>query len=214
LSGSVGVVEVDYVCAGTGEGSSDGRDRRTEAALLAEGDAAALERARSTTKCLSLTDVADQLGPLTAGLDAVQLIERRAPEDAVGAESDVSLEVGERQRCLVSEDAVDPAGVEAQSPKPLLELGDIIAAEHGRAAVHESITEAITGLHQCRPRLRPANTIDSEAPPALKALDGGLGISTERPWSVVRCSQVNGRQPTLEVLDAFSAGAPLQRELS
>ena len=91
------MVQVHDVGPGTGEHSGDGGDGGAETAVLTHRDAAALQRPRPSSQRLTFADVAHELGALTARLDPVKLVERRGPQDAVGCQSDVLLEVRERQ---------------------------------------------------------------------------------------------------------------------
>ena len=106
------------------------------------------------------------------------------------------------RRGQVAEDAVDPAGVEAERAQPQLEVGHVVAALHRRAPVEEPVAEAETGLDQGVPRLWAADAVDPQATQMLERLDGGAGAVTEHPIGVVRpAAAEDGGQPVLDVRD-------------
>jgi hypothetical protein len=144
-------------------------------------------------------------------VEPVELVQGGAAEDPVGGDADILLELRQRHGRVVAEDAVDPAGVEAHGAEPLLELGHVVAPEHGRSTVEQAVTEAVARFDQRRPGLRTADTVDPEPTPDLELPDGGLGVLTELAGHVRRYIQVDGRQPALQVLNVLPAGAPLQR---
>ena len=61
--------------------------------------------------------------------------------DAVDRKAGVALEVAQGDRGQVTEDAVDPPGVESEGAQTLLELGHVVAPEHGGPAVEEAIAK-------------------------------------------------------------------------
>ena len=72
----------------------------------------------------------------------------------------------------------------------MLEIDHVVAAQHGRAAVEETITEAKTGFDQDVPRLGPADAVDPESTQVLERLDGGPGAVAEEPVGVDRRATV------------------------
>ena len=66
-----------------------------------------------------------------------------------------------------------PGPCRSPGAQPLLELGHVVAAQHGGAAVEEAVAEATTGLDQGRPGLAAADPVDPQAPAVLERLDGG-----------------------------------------
>ena len=72
--------------------------------------------------------------------------------DAVGGQPGVALEVLERRLGGGPEDAVDPAGVEAERAEAALELGDVVAPQHRRGEVEEAVTRAGSRPRRARPR--------------------------------------------------------------
>ena len=72
--------------------------------------------------------------------------------DAVGGQAGVALEVGQGSRGRRPEDAVDPAGVEAERAEPALQLGDVVAPQHRGAVVEQPVAEPVAGLDQRPPR--------------------------------------------------------------
>ena len=88
----------------------------------------------------------------------------------------VALEVGQGLRAEVAEDAVHPTGVEAEGRQASLQVGDVVAAQHGPAEVEEPVPEA-----QARPRPeRPRSGGRTRRRPAGP---GGTGSPRPRPWS-------------------------------
>ena len=157
----------------------------------------------------------DELGARRGGCaNAAQLRDGRGPEDAVDGQARVALEVGQRRRGQVAEDAVHPAGVEAQRGQASLQVGDVVAAEHGPTQVEEPVPEAQPGLDQGRPGLAPAHAVDAQAPAVLEALDRGLGPGPEDSASDVRERVEADRDPSVEpgavwqVSDGLAARPP------
>src|SRR5207237_9234562 len=84
------------------------------------------------------------------------------PADGGGGGPGVALELGQRRRGTDAEDAVDAAGVEAESAEPALEHGDVVTPERRRAVVKEPVAETPAGLDQGRPRLAAADAVDAQ----------------------------------------------------
>ena len=101
------------------------------------------------------------------------------PGDAVDGQAGVALELAERGRGQVAEDAVDPPGVEPERAQPLLQLGHVVAPQHRGAAVEEAVAEAPAGLDQGGPGLAAADAVDPQAPAVLEGLDRGPGALPE-----------------------------------
>ena len=128
------------------------------------------------------------------------------PDDAVDGEAGVALELAERPHRGVAEDAVDPAGVEAQRAQALLQLGDVVTAQHGGPAVQEAVAEPETGLDQGVPGLRPADAVDPQAAQALEGLEGGAGGRDRRsPSASTGAPGQDGGQAVLDVGDRVAA---------
>ena len=146
-------------------------------------------------------------------LEPDQLAERGASGDAIDGHAHVALEFGQGTRGPITEDPVHAARVESQRAQSLLQVDDIVAAQHGGAAVEEAIAEAKAGFDQDVPRLGPADAIHPEATEVLERLDGRSSGIAEEPVGVDRCATVeDGDQPTLHVGDRVSLVAEGERE--
>ena len=145
---------------------------------------------------------------MVTALESLELTEGGAPEDSVGGAAGVALELGQRPRGQVAEDPVDPTGIEAERAQPQLEVGHVVAALHGCAAVQEAVAEAETGLDQGVPRLEAADSIDPQAAQVLECLHRGTGAVAEHPIGVegTAPSEDSG-QPVLDIRDGRS-GVP------
>ena len=101
------------------------------------------------------------------------------PADGVGHGTDVALEVPQRLGGVGAEDAVAPPGVEAEGVELLLQVEDVVAAQHRRPVVEEPVAEPVAGFHQRAPRLAAADAVDAQAPGRLEGPDGGGGALAE-----------------------------------
>ncbi len=90
---------------------------------------------------------------------------------AVGREVHVALELDQRARGVVAQDAVLAAGVEAESVESALELGDVVTPQHRPAPIEEPVAQAVPALDDRRPRLRPADAVDPQAARVLEGAD-------------------------------------------
>ena len=95
----------------------------------------------------------------------------------------------ERAHGGVAEDAVDPAGVEAEGAQALLELGHVVTPQHRGPAVQEAVTQPETGLDQGVPGLRAADAVDAQAAQALEGLERRPG------WRDRRCRRRRRARP-------------------
>ena len=96
------------------QGPADGGHQGIETTFLADGDAATQQGARGVAQTVAVPDRAHELGIAVARRHPAKLTERRRPQDAVDGEPRVALEVGQRLRGEVAEDAVDPPAVETE----------------------------------------------------------------------------------------------------
>jgi len=151
-------------------------------------------------QALPIPDLGHQLfGPEVSGPEANELAHGGGSGDPIDRHSGVALEFTEGGRGQVAEDPVDPTGVEAQGTKPLLQLSDIIASNHGGSAVQEAITQSPACLDQRRPGLWTTDAVDPETAPMLEGLDGGPGAVAELAFEVDGAGQAEGVQPGLDV---------------
>ena len=104
--------------------------------------------------------------------DPAERAQGLGPEDAVDREPGVALELAQRRRGLVAEDAVLAAGVEAERVEPVLELGDVVAAEVRAALVEQAVAEREAALDERGPGLGSADPVDADAPGLLERADG------------------------------------------
>ena len=81
----------------------------------------------------------------------------------VGHEAGVPLELAQRGLGLGAEDAVLAARVEAEPVQAPLELGDVVAAQHGPAQVEQPVAEAVRALDERAPGLGSADAVDAGA---------------------------------------------------
>jgi len=137
-----------------------------------------------------------------------ELAQRAATGDPVDRQARVALELPEGGRGGVTHDAVHPPGVEAQGPQALLEVGHVVAALHGSAAVQEPVAQCEAGLDQGVPGLRPADPVDPQAAPVLERLERGPGPGAEDAVGVDGgAAGCDGGQTVLDVGDRVTAVA-------
>ena len=154
----------------------------------------------------------DELGLVVAALQAHQLEEGGPADDAVDGEPGVALELVQRPHGGVAEDAVHPAGVEAQGAQALLQLGDVVTPQHGSPAVEEAVTHPETGLHQGVPGLGAADAVDVEAAQTLEGLERGPGGRAEDAVGVDGRAREDGGQAVLDVGDRVATVADGERQ--
>ena len=147
----------------------------------------------------------DQLGLVVAALEAQQLAEGGAADDAVDGQAGVALELAQGPHGGVAEDAVDPAGVEAEGAQALLQLGHVVTPQHRGPAVEEAVTQPETGFDQGVPGLRAADAVDAQAAEALEGLEGGPGGRAEDAVGVDGRARQDGGQAVLHVGDRVTA---------
>ena len=147
----------------------------------------------------------DQLGLVVAALEAEQLAQGGAADDAVDGQAGVALELAQGAHRGVAEDAVHPPGVEAEGAQALLELGHVVAPEHRGPAVQEAVAEPETGLDQGVPGLGAADAVDPQPPPVLEGLDRGPGGRAEEAVGVDGRARQDGGQAALDVGDRVAA---------
>ena len=112
----------------------------------------------------------------------------------------------------LAQDAVDPAGVEAEGAQAALQIGDVVTAQRGIAPVEQPIAEAVAGLDQGRPRLLAADAVDAQAARRLKGAACRLGVVVEVPPRIAGRVEAGGRQPPLEVTDRLALATSAERE--
>src|SRR5262249_53732971 len=101
--------------------------------------------------------------------------ERRRPTDAIGRDARVALELTKRLFGLGSEDAVLATGVESESGQPLLEVGDVVAAQHRTPAIEQAVTELEAALDKSAPGLGSTDAVHAQTARGLERTDCRLG---------------------------------------
>ena len=172
-----------------------------QAAALADRDVAAPQGGGGVAQGGPGPHGGDELGLVVAALQAQQLLQGGAADDAVDGESGVALELVQGPHGGVPEDAVDPAGVEAQRAQALLQLRHVVTPQHGGPAVQEAVTHPETGFYQGVPGLGTADAVDPEAPQALESLEGGPGARSEDAVGIDGRARQYGGQAMLDVGD-------------
>jgi len=169
--------------------------------LTIVGVGATLERA-SDSDSFSLIQV-DTRGDLTVLYTNFR--DGGGSGDPVDGQAGIALELSQRPHGVVAQDAVHPAGVEAQCAQALLQLGHVVTPQHRGPAVEEAVTQPETGFHQGVPCLDAADPVHPEAAQALEGLERGAGGGTEDPVSVDRRPGEDGGQAVLDVGDRVAA---------
>ena len=131
------------------------------------------------------------------------------PHTPSGSMPRVALELPERVLGLRSEDAVLAAGVEAERVEPPLQLGHVVAAQHGRAQVEQAIAERTATLDQRAPGLGPADAVDAQPAARLEVANRRRAVSSpKKPSSVTE--QPHCVETDLEVTNCVAAVAEAQ----
>src|SRR5207247_9643163 len=99
--------------------------------------------------------------------------------EAIGHETNVALELGDRVGSLLAEDAVLAAGVEPERVQLTLELGDVVATQHGLSEVERPIAERETALDERGPRLAATEPGTDETALLLDCAASGGGGRAE-----------------------------------
>ena len=195
-----------------GQAPPQGGGDTARAAALADGHVAAPQRRRRVAQGGPGPHGRDELGLVVAALQADQLAEGGAARrwGRPAARRCAGSRPGRRGG--VTEDAVHPAGVEPEAAQALLELGHVVAPQHGRAPVQEAVAQPKTGLDQGVPGLRAADAVDPQAAVVLEGLDGGPGGGPEDAVRVDRRAGQDGRQAVLDVGDRVAAVADGERQ--
>ena len=120
----------------------------------------------------------------------------RRSADPVGREPGAALELDERRRGVVAEDAVDAAGVEAERVQPALELGDVVAAQHRLAAVQSSRSpRREAALDERGPGVAVRHAVDPQ-PPLAPGTPAPRARCRRRTTRARRARAVDRRAPS------------------
>ena len=99
--------------------------------------------------------------------------------DPVSCEASVPLEVEECPRAVGSEHAVDPAGVESETPQAQLEIGHVVASHHWRVEIEVAVAKVVAGLDQ-RSHSRSVQTpVFVKTPFGLEAAEAGFSVTAK-----------------------------------
>lgn len=203
-----------HLGAGGGQAPADGVDQRVEAARFADSDPAVRQGARRLTEQFAVAHGAHQLRLGVAWRHPLQLVQGLDTEDAVDGEANVALEFGEGGGGVLPEDAVDPPGVEAESRQSLLQLSDVVAAQHGLAQVQQApLTKAVAGFHQSGPGLGTADAVDPQATSVLKGLHCCSGSRPEATRRIGRRDEAGLVQAVLQIVDRVTSVAHREGKL-
>jgi hypothetical protein len=160
---------------------------------------AATQRGGGVAQGGALADQRHERRIVVTALEAQQLAQRGAADDAVDRDAGVALELAEGAHGGVAEDAVDAPGVEPEGAEALLEFGDVVTPQHRGPAVQEAVTEPETRFYQGVPRLRATDAVDAQATQALEGLHGGAGGRAEDPVGIDGRARQDGGQAVLDV---------------
>jgi hypothetical protein len=184
-----------------GEATSERRKGRGQPAGLADGDVSADQGRRRVSERLPGPNRRDQLGASVPGLHAQQVAHGDRPDDAIGDQADVVLEIEDAGLGLLTEDSVHPPTVEAQRSEALLQFRHVVAPEHGGAAEQRPVTEPETRFDQGRPGLRSALAVNAQTSPVLEGLDRRPRRRAELPGRVLGRDEPQLAQADPEVGD-------------
>lgn len=98
---------------------------------------------------------------------------------AVGGHAEVALELFDGQPCVVIEDAILLAAVEAECVQPPLEFRDIIAPKWWLSQVKEAVAKGAARFHKRPPGLRAHNAVGDQPSLLLECPQGRVGRGAE-----------------------------------
>ena len=145
-------------------------------------------------------------------LQAEQFMQSGPSDDAVDRKAGVALELGQRVGGVVTEDAVDAAGVEPKCAQPLLEVGDVVTPQHRSPAVEEAVAQQEACFDERIPGLFAANPVDTEPSQALEGLDRRPSGRTKDAIGVDCDAGKHSGEPVLDVGNGFPAIADREGE--
>src|SRR5690606_6836955 len=147
-------------------------------------------------------------GPQRGPGDQAELGYDLGADHSIFCQVAVALELEDGALRVGAEDAVDLPGVETQPVEAALELGDVVAPQHGAAEEEEAVSQAISGFVQGAPGVGADDPVGVQPPAALELQDRLAGALPELPAGVGATGQAERGQPVLDVTDRF-AGVPL-----
>ena len=134
------------------------------------------------------------------------------PDDPVHWDSGVALKLAEGGRGQVSEDPVNPTGVEPERTEALLQLSDIVPPDHRGSSVQEPIAEPPARLHQSGPRLWTTDPVDPEPASVLEGLHRGTSSVRELALWIDATREAECLQPGLDIANRGTGVAQLEGE--
>lgn len=168
--------------SGVLEGVAERRSHQAHAAEVTDGDSGALDQATGSAELFVLPHEGHG-NPIGSGADeALERVDRAVTADRVDRQAGVTLEISKRTGRERPKDAVGPTGVESQGAEPALQLGHVVAPQHGGAAIEQAIAEAVTGLDEGPPGRLVTRAGGPKASMLLKSPDsfGGVGVVQTR----------------------------------
>ena len=95
--------------------------------------------------------------------------------------------------------------VEAERVQSVLEVGDVVAAQHGSLRVEEAVAEQEAALDECRPRLAADDPVDAQAARVLERPHRGLGAHAELAGLVGADVATDRGETRLEIANRLTA---------
>jgi hypothetical protein len=113
------------------------------------------------------------------------------------------LEGTHRHLGLGAEDPVDPSGVESEVAQPQLEVGNVVAPEHGPLEAEQSAPDLEAGFDERRPGRQIADAGDRKVPLTLEPPDS-VGGPRVVAADIVRRRVTPSLEPALQVGDVIA----------
>ena len=144
---------------------------------MSEGDPLVPQLGTALAEAVQLPDLGHRATPGGPSEQVAEAADRAGAGDAVGGQPDVALEVDQRRRRVGSEDAVDPAGVEAEAAQTELQVSHVVTPEHGGVEIKVAVAESEARLHEAPVGPVVDQAVLVEAPFGLEGQEcpGGIG---------------------------------------
>ena len=177
---------------------------RIEAARLGDDDGAVLDADVSCAETLQLAHRRDVGRPSPrARSESGEGSDGVLATNAVRRQARIALKLLQGMVRVWSEDPVNSTGVKPKDSETTLEFGDIVAAQHRRRQIQQSIAQGIASIDQGRPRDRATDPVCVDAVFALERLECGSGHRAEnaigRPREVSEAGEAS-----LNITDVFA----------
>jgi hypothetical protein len=131
--------------------------------------------------------------------------------DPVFCETSVVLEIKKPRQRRRTEDPIDLVRVETKGVQPSLEFLDVVTTHHGNPVIQQSFTELITSVDKGPPRVWPDDSINGEAPAALKGGNGLLRGVFKDASGISLCAVAQSTESRLDVPDTLSPVALVEK---